>query len=248
MGRGLGLQDRERPGPLLATSPDLPRSPAAQPPHNLFLPVGVPPPATPPDSHLCRARPTRSADPHAWASGSSAKGPSARDARPAHRARLCPALPRPRLGGVPRRAPGAAPPRPLPALDPPRCATSPARLSTGQPLPGSATPRGPRRSLRGHAPARARTRAVQPRPFHPFPATTQLTRSLSPTPLPAPPRPRPAHLQARPRPSCRPRARAPTQPRPPPPRWSRGPAAPGRPQPLPLATLCVCPTLTGFVA
>lgn len=192
MGRGLGLQDRERPGPLLATSPDLPRSPAAQPPHNLFLPVGVPPPATPPDSHLCRARPTRSADPHAWASGSSAKGPSARDARPAHRARLCPALPRPRLGGVPRRAPGAAPPRPLPALDPPRCATSPARLSTGQPLPGSATPRGPRRSLRGHAPARARTRAVQPRPFHPFPATTQLTRSLSPTPLPAPPRPPPS--------------------------------------------------------
>lgn len=246
MGRGLGLQDRKGPGPLLATSPHLPRSPAA---HPLTTPPFPSAPLRPrPPRHQTptsavpaqRAAQTRTPGPRV-----SAKGPSARDARPPHCARLRP-RPRLRLGGVPRRAPGAAPPRPLPALDPPRCATSPARLSSGQPLPGSATPRGPRRSLRGHAPARARTRAVQPRPFHPFPATTQLARSLCPTPLPAPPRP--AHLQARPRPSCRPRARAPTQPRPPPPRWSRGPAAPGRPQPLPLATLCVCPTLTGFVA
>lgn len=151
--------------------------------------------------------------------------------------------PRPRLGlsGVPRRAPCAAPPRPLLARAPPRCATSPARLSAGLPLPSSALPRGaPPPEISGDTPSRghAHTRP-RPAPFT-LPATAPAfsARLSHPTSSPAPPHAPPTPI--RPRPACRTRARAPTQPRPfPPPsplvprsRGARSPPAPPSCHPL----------------
>lgn len=204
--------------------------------HNRFLPARIPPPASPPGSHLFGARPPCCTDALAWGWGRSLRKDPVSSRSPPGEPSQAPPRPAPRPSGVPRRAPCAAPPRPLLALDPPpRLRVFP----QDYPYPAPRCLRGSPRGLGGHALARARTRTPRPRPFHPSCDCQAFSDRLShPTPGPAPPYAPPTKDQTTPLMPA-PRTRAyPVEASPP--RWSRGPAAPGRPPAPPSChPLCV---------